>query len=199
MLPRFRYLPVIRQAEATECGHACLAMIAGWHGHQIDLVSLRLHQTASSAGTSLHALALLAEQFALRARALRLEPEGLDRIKLPAILHWDMNHFVVLKLVRRGRAVIHDPARGALTLPIKEVAQHFTGIAMEFEPTEAFKPIRQERRLPLSALFRGAEGLGWQGAQVIALSVFFEALLLLAPWYLQIAVDNVVPSGDAQL
>ena len=199
MLPRFRYLPLIRQAEATECGHACLAMIAGWHGHQIDLVSLRLHQAASSAGTSLHALALLAEQFALRARALRLEPEDLDRIKLPAILHWDMNHFVVLKSVRRGKAVIHDPARGALTLATKEVAQHFTGIAMEFEPTEAFKPIRQERRLPLSALFRGAEGLAWRGVQVILLSMFLEALLLIAPWYLQIAIDSVVPSGDTQL
>ncbi|MFO1079840.1 MAG: peptidase domain-containing ABC transporter [Reyranellaceae bacterium] len=199
MLPRFRYLPMIRQAEATECGHACLAMIAGWHGHQIDLVSLRLHQTASSAGTSLHALALLAEQFALRARALRLEPEDLERIKLPAILHWDMNHFVVLKSVRRGKAVLHDPARGVLTLSVKELGRHFTGIAMEFEPTEAFKPIRQERRLPLGALFRGADALLSQGLQVVLLSLFFEGLLLLAPWYLQIAVDNVIPSGDTDL
>jgi ATP-binding cassette subfamily B protein RaxB len=199
MLPRFRHLPLVRQAEATECGHACLAMIAGWHGHQIDLVSLRLHQAASSAGTSLHALALLAEQFALRARALRLEPEDLQRITLPAILHWDMNHFVVLKSLRRGQALIHDPARGAIDLSLEELAQHFTGVAMEFAPTEAFKPIRQERRLPLSAVFRGAGGLGRPGLQVLLLSVLFEALLLLAPWYLQIAVDDIVPSGDAQL
>ena len=199
MLFNRKHLPMVRQAEATECGHACLAMIAGWHGHQIDLVSLRLYQTASSNGTSLQALAALAEQFALRARALRLEPGDLGRLALPAILHWDMNHFVVLKSVGRRGAVIHDPARGVLRLSLKEVGQHFTGVAMEFSPTEAFKPIRQERRLPLATLFRGAGDLGWRGAQVIALSLFFEALLLLSPWYMQIAVDNVIPSGDTQL
>ena len=90
-------------------------------------------------------------------------------------------------------------ARGVLRLSLKEVGQHFTGVAMEFSPTEAFKPIRQERRLPLATLFRGAGDLGWRGAQVIALSLFFEALLLLSPWYMQIAVDNVIPSGDTQL
>ena len=199
MLFNQKHLPMVRQAEATECGHACLAMIAGWHGHQIDLVSLRLYQTASSNGTSLQALAALAEQFALRARALRLEPGDLGRLALPAILHWDMNHFVVLKSVGRRGVVIHDPARGVLRLSLKEVGQHFTGVAMEFSPTEAFKPIRQERRLPLATLFRGAGDLGWRGAQVIALSLFFEALLLLSPWYMQIAVDNVIPSGDTQL
>ena len=199
MLFQMKHLPMIRQAESTECGHACLAMIAGWHGHQIDLVSLRLHQTASSNGTSLHSLAVLAEQFSLRARALRLEPADLGRVALPAILHWDMNHFVVLKSVDRRGAVIHDPGRGVLRLSLKDMGQHFTGVAMEFQPTEAFKPIRQERRLPLLSLFRGVEGLGRRGAQVIALSLFFEVLLLMAPWYLQIAVDNVIPSGDTQL
>lgn len=196
---RFQYLPMIRQAETTECGHACLAMIAGWHGHQIDLISMRMQHVASSAGTSLHTLALLAEQFSLRARSLRLEPEDLRRIKLPAILHWDMNHFVVLKSVRRGKAVVHDPARGVLVLPMKQLAEHFTGIAMEFEPTASFKPIRQERRLPLAALFRGMQSLVKPMAQILLLSVFFEVLLLLAPWYLQTAVDNVIPSGDTQL
>ncbi|MBS0521602.1 MAG: peptidase domain-containing ABC transporter [Proteobacteria bacterium] len=199
MLPRFRYLPLVRQAEATECGHACLAMIAGWHGHQIDLVSLRLHQAASANGTSLQALAQLAGQFSLRARALRLEPGDLPRLALPAILHWDMNHFVVLKSVSRRAATIHDPARGIVTLSLEELGRHFTGIAMEFSPAEGFRPIRQERRLPLSTLFRGADGLAWRSLQVVLLSLFFEALLLLAPWYLQIAIDNVIPSGDTQL
>ncbi len=141
MLSQFRYLPLVRQAEGTECGHACLAMIAGWFGHQIDLVSLRLYQATSANGSSVHSLAQLAEKFELRARPLQLEPELLDRIKLPAILHWDMNHFVVLKSVARRGAVIHDPARGVLRLSMKEVAQHFTGVAVEFRPTEAFTPI----------------------------------------------------------
>ena len=194
-----RHLPLIRQAETTECGHACLAMIAGWHGHQIDLVSMRLYQSASGNGTSLHSLAMLAEQFSLNARPLRLEPADLGRLKLPAILHWDMNHFVVLKSAGRRGVVVHDPAKGVVRLSLKDVGQHFTGVAMEFSPAESFKPIRQERRLPLTTLFRGADGLGWQAVQVIVLSLFFEALLLLAPWYMQIAVDNVIPSGDTDL
>jgi ATP-binding cassette subfamily B protein RaxB len=199
MLPRYRYLPLVRQAEATECAHACLAMIAGWHGHQIDLVSMRLHHAASANGTSLHTLAVLAEQFSLRARALRLEPGDLARLALPAILHWDMNHFVVLKSVGRRGVTVHDPARGVIKLSLQEVGQHFTGVAMEFSPTESFKPIRQERRLPVWTLFRGAGGLGGQAVQILLLSLFFEIFLLLAPWYLQIAVDNVIPSGDTQL
>src|SRR6516225_7153020 len=85
MLSRFRHLPLVRQAETTECGHACLAMIACWFGHEIDLVSLRLQQSTSSHGSSVHSLAMLAEQFDLRARALRLEPVHLRKVKLPAI------------------------------------------------------------------------------------------------------------------
>jgi ATP-binding cassette subfamily B protein RaxB len=115
MLSRFRHLPLVRQAETTECGHACLTMIACWFGHHIDLVSLRLHQATSGHGASVHALAKLAEQFELRARALRLEPEDLRSVKLPAILHWDMNHFVVLKSIGRRGAVLHDPAQGVLS------------------------------------------------------------------------------------
>jgi ATP-binding cassette subfamily B protein RaxB len=199
MVFNLKHLPTIRQAEATECGHACLAMIAGWHGHQIDLVSLRLQHTASSNGTSLHALATMAEQFHLRARALRLEPEDLGRLALPAILHWEMNHFVVLKSIGRRQATIHDPARGVLKLSLKEVADRFTGVAMEFSPTEAFKPIRQERRLPLLTLFRGADDFGRRAVQVLLLSLVFETLMLVSPWYMQIAVDNVIPSGDTQL
>ena len=147
MLPRYRYLPLVRQAEATECAHACLAMIAGWHGHQIDLVSMRLHHAASANGTSLHTLAVLAEQFSLRARALRLEPGDLARLALPAILHWDMNHFVVLKSVGRRGVTIHDPARGVIKLSLQEVGQHFTGVAMEFSPVNA---AHEEFSTPLS-------------------------------------------------
>ncbi len=199
MFSRFRYLPMVRQAETTECGHACFAMVACWFGHQIDLVSLRLHQATSANGFSVFALTQMAEQFSLRARALRLDPEYLNRIKLPAILHWDMNHFVVLKSIGRRTAVIHDPAKGVLRVRLRELAQHFTGIAVEFTPTEHFQPIRRERRLPLFSLFRGAGEMAWQFAQVILFSLFFEALLLVAPWYMQMAIDNVIPSGDTHL
>lgn len=196
MLARFRYLPIVLQAEATECGHACLAMIATWFGHQIDLVSLRLHQATSGNGSSVYSLTLLAEQLRLKARALRLEPEDLGSLDCPAILHWDMNHFVVLKSVHRKGVTIHDPAQGARHLSMREVGKHFTGVAVEFTPATDFAPIRQQRRLPLASLFHETGDMAWQAAQVLLLSLLFEALLLLSPWYLQIAIDNVIPSGD---
>src|SRR6516165_993136 len=110
-----------------------------------------------------------------------------------------MNHFVVLKSVGRRSIVIHDPARGVLRLSRKQVAEHFTGIAVEFSAAENFKPLRLERRLPLMQLFGSVGGLVQQGVQVIVLSLFMEALLLVAPWYLQIAVDDVIPRGDTRV
>ena len=199
MFSRFRHLPLIRQAESTECGHACLAMVATWFGHRIDLVSLRLSHATSANGLSVHTMAVLAEQIGLRARALRLEPQDLVHLKLPAVLHWDMNHFVVLRSVGRRAAVIHDPARGVLRLTNAQVAEHFTGIAVEFSPAEDFAPIRRERRLPLTHLFSGAGALVPQALQIIALSLFMETLLLVAPWYLQIAIDDVIPRGDSRV
>ncbi len=199
MFSRFRHLPLVRQAEATECGHACLAMVASWFGHRIDLVSLRLSHATSANGLSVHTMAHLAEQIGLKARALRLEPQYLAHLKMPAVLHWDMNHFVVLKSVGRRTFVIHDPARGVLRLSAKQVADHFTGIAVEFSPAEHFTPIRMERRLPLTRLFSGAGGMARQGVQILLLSLFMEALLLVSPWYLQIAIDDVIPRGDTRV
>jgi ATP-binding cassette subfamily B protein RaxB len=118
---------------------------------------------------------------------------------MPAVLHWDMNHFVVLKSVGRRTVVIHDPARGVRRLSIKQMADHFTGIAVEFSEAENFTPQRRERRLPLSQLFSGAGAMVRQGVQIILLSVFMEALLLVSPWYLQIAIDDIIPRGDTRV
>jgi ATP-binding cassette subfamily B protein RaxB len=199
MLSGFRHLPLVRQAEVTECGHACLAMVAAWFGHHVDLVSLRLHHPTSGQGLSAHALITLAGQYRLKGRALRLEPADLGELQLPAVLHWDMDHFVVLKSVGRNFLVIHDPARGVLRLTAENVAAHFTGIAIEFSKAEGFKPVRRERRLPLASVLGDVSAMVPQAVQIIALSVFFEALLLISPWYMQIAIDNVVPSDDLRL
>ena len=199
MFAGFRHLPLVRQAEVTECGHACLAMIAAWFGHRVDLVSLRLHHPTSGQGLSAHSLIALAGQYRLKGRALRLEPDDLGALQLPAVLHWDMDHFVVLKSVGRRYLVIHDPARGVLRLTMENVAAHFTGIAVEFSKAEGFKPVKRERRLPLFSVLGDVGAMTPQALQIIALSVFFEALLLIAPWYMQIAIDNVVPAGDSRL
>src|SRR3982751_4132526 len=103
-------LPVIQQTEAAECGLACLAMVASYHGHQLDLNTLRRSHPVSLNGVTLRALMQVASQMRLLCRPLRYEPTDLDQLRLPAILHWDMSHFVVLKSVARRGIVVHDPA-----------------------------------------------------------------------------------------
>src|SRR5262245_32011505 len=88
--------PLILQTEGAECGLACLAMVASFHGHRIDLASLRQKHAISLQGATLVTLIHIATNLQLDSRPVRLELEHLDKLTLPAILHWDFNHFVVL-------------------------------------------------------------------------------------------------------
>ena len=92
-------LPKILQTEAAECGLACLAMIASYHGHRVDLNTLRRRHPVSLQGATLRGLIQIANQMHLACRPLRFELDDLRRLTLPAIVHWDMNHFVVLKTI----------------------------------------------------------------------------------------------------
>src|SRR5215468_7808087 len=107
-----RRLPLVLQTEATECGLACLAMVAGYHGHRVDLNTMRRRYPVSLKGVTLKALMQLASHLKFATRPLRFELEHLPELQLPAIVHWDMNHFVVLKKVTAKGIVIHDPAFG---------------------------------------------------------------------------------------
>ena len=104
--------PVILQNEAAECALACLAMVAASHGLHTDLATLRQRFSLSLKGATMADLAVMARSLKLQVRAVRAEPEQLDQLPLPAILHWDFNHFVVLVKLRRDEVLIHDPARG---------------------------------------------------------------------------------------
>ena len=130
-----RRLPVFLQTEAAECGLASLGMVASFHGHRIDLAGLRRRFTVSLKGATLAYLIQAAGKLHLAPRPLRLELEELPRLRAPCILHWDLNHFVVLKSADARGAVIHDPAFGVKRLTLAEVSRHFTGIALELTPT----------------------------------------------------------------
>src|SRR5690349_1601779 len=126
-----RRLPMFLQTEAAECGLASLGMVACYHGHRIDLAGLRRRFTVSLKGATLAFLMQVAGHLDLAPRPLKLELEELPRLRMPCILHWDLNHFVVLKEADARGVVIHDPARGPRRLAMAEVSRHFTGIALE--------------------------------------------------------------------
>ena len=125
-------------------------------------------------------------------RGLRLEPEQLKDIKTPCILHWDMDHFVVLKEVEATGVVIHDPAFGVRKLTLEEVVRHFTGIALELIPTDAFKKKQDVAKLALSAFWGRVKGMNRALVQALTLSAALQLIMLASPFYMQLVVDDAV-------
>jgi len=194
-----RRLPSILQTEAAECGLACLAMIASYYGHRIDLNTLRRRHPVSLKGVSLRGLIQIANQMHLACRPVRYELDGLHELRLPAIVHWDMSHFVVLKAVSSKGITIHDPASGPKTYPLAVASKHLTGVALELSPAAGFTPKDEKARLPFRAFWGQIPGMASPLAQVFTLSVILELLAIAAPFYSQLAVDEVVARGDVDL
>jgi ATP-binding cassette subfamily B protein RaxB len=195
----FGRLPIIVQTEAAECSLACLAMISSYHGHRIDLGTLRRRYPVSLKGVTLKSLVKVAKDMHLSCRALRFEMDDVAKLQLPAILHWDMDHFVVLKTVTRSHLVLHDPQSGVRRISLAEAAKHLTGIAIELVPTEHFAPIDERARLKFSTFWQHMRGNSHSLIQILLLSVVLELFVLGGPFYLQLTVDEVIARGDTDL
>jgi ATP-binding cassette, subfamily B, bacterial CvaB/MchF/RaxB len=183
---------MVFQTEAAECGLACLAMVANYYGMMASLPELRRHFAVSLRGTNLSHLLGFASELGLASRALRLELEDLPYLQTPCVLHWDMNHFVVLKKATSKYLWLHDPAVGTRKLSMARASHHFTGVAMELTRTAAFTrrdesdPLRWRDLLgPVTALTRSLR-------QIFLLAVALELLFVLSPLFLQLTVDRVV-------
>lgn len=194
-----RCVPVILQTEATECGLACLAMAASYHGYRSDLASLRRQHSISMKGATLNQLIQIAAQLRFSARPLKVEMEQIDKLAVPAILHWDFNHFVVLTRVRNGQITIHDPARGARQLSLSEASKHFTGVALEIEPTQEFKPQEQRQQIRLAQLIGRLSGAKRALAQILALAAALEVFAIVSPLFMQLVTDQAIVSEDRDL
>ena len=191
-----RLLPVVRQAETAECGLACLAMVASYHGHLIDLVSLRQRFSISSKGSGLSHLLTLASRLQMEGRPLRVDLEYLGEINTPCILHWDMTHFVVLKAVKKTHIVIHDPALGVRKLTFAEASPHFTGVVLELTPTAGFETRNETRKVTVKDLTGRVVGLAKAAGYLFALAVILELVSIVLPFFLQWVVDHVILNGD---
>ncbi len=194
-----RKLPLVLQSEGAECGLACLAMVLGYHGVQTDLAALRQRHAISLKGMTLNTLAQLAERENLGFRALRLELGELKSLRLPAILHWELNHFVVLKEVRGTSAVIHDPAFGERKVSFDEVSKKFTGVALETWPNAGFVPRSEKTSLSLRQLVGQVSGFWPSLTQVLLLSLALEIFALVNPLFLQWIIDHVLVAKDQNL
>jgi ATP-binding cassette subfamily B protein RaxB len=190
---------LVLQSEAAECGLACLAMIARAHHRNESLSELRRRFPVSLSGSTLKSLMNIADAMGFSTRPIRCDLAELGKLALPAILHWDLDHYVVLKKVSRDQILILDPARGERSISLADASRSFTGVALELTPSPAFEPRSTRDRVRLGDLWGRITGLTPFLAQVIALSLLLNGLALLSPLASQIVVDDVLGSGDRQL
>lgn len=194
-----KHVPLILQSEAPECGIACVAMVASYHGHRTDLAAMRMRLAPSMKGVTLQHIASIAQSMNLSPRGVQAPLEVLNKLRLPAILHWDMNHFVVLTRADGRRITVLDPARGKRVLPLTEASRHYTGVAMELTPAEGF--VRQDEREHITAwqLLAAAGGMGGTIGQVMLLSLALEVFAVASPFFVQLVIDRVIVGRDQDL
>jgi ATP-binding cassette subfamily B protein RaxB len=193
---RRRRVPVILQQERSECGLACLAMIAAYFGRCSDLRTLREQCGWSGNGASIEALLRTAGHLQLIARPVRLSIAELPALALPAVLHWRMNHFVVLVRVKKRRFVIHDPATGRRTVDLAELDQSFTGVALETVRGQHFLPHDDSQRMTFATYVGSFRHLYRYLALIFSLSLVTQILALVPSIASQVIIDEVVLGQD---
>ena len=139
-------VPVIMQMEALECGAACLAMVLAYYQKWIPLEQVRFDCGVSRDGSNMKNVFLAAQHYGLEVHGYRMEPDGLKESgTFPCIIHWEFNHFVVLDGFKNGKAVLNDPARGVVQIPMEQFDESFTGLVLTFAPGESFVPSGKRR------------------------------------------------------
>lgn len=196
---RGRRLPSLLQSESTECGLTCIAMMLGYYGNHAPLNDLRQRFPNSAKGMTARRMMEVAASMGVQSRALKLEMTEMRQLQTPCVLHWDLDHFVVLKSAGKSGIVIHDPAIGVRKLSLDQASKHFTGIAVEFSPGPELKQQREFRRVSLRSLAGSVRGLRKSMVQIFGLAWVLEIFALIAPLFMQMVVDQVLADGDRDL
>lgn len=138
-------VPVVMQMAALECGAASLCMIFAYYGKWVPLEIMREECGVSRSGSNAKNLLIAARNYGMNANGYRFEVNEIAQIDFPCIIHWNLVHYVVLCGFRRGNAIINDPGKGTISVPMREFDRSFTGIALLFEPTPAFQTGGKQR------------------------------------------------------
>jgi len=195
--------PLILQSELAECGLASMAMIACYHGHKLDMPAIRNRFSANMKGMDLQQLIDLGDDLGLASRALQCPIDEIHKLATPCILHWDLNHFVVLTQVsgkgKSAKFYLNDPALGKITLTAETFSKHFTGICLELTPTSKFEIKQEQARMKFTQLWSSMSGLKSGLLKLVGLSIVLQLFALMAPYYMQWVVDEVLISFDKPL
>lgn len=195
-----RKTPQIYQSEAAECGLACLAMVAEYWGNKINFTLLRNEMSVSLNGSTLYDLVRMSQRLNLNGRPLHAGVDELRQIRLPCILHWNLNHFVVLTKVAGDRFYINDPAEGRRCIIKENFSVGFTGIVLELIPFDNMNVIiHSTPKLRFKDAFGSPIGLTTSLLKIVTLAFIFELCVLASSFLPQIIIDQVIPSQDINL
>ena len=194
-----RKISMVMQSEASECGIACLTMIANFYGNKLLLREMRNLLPASQQGLSLQEIIQYAHTLGLSSRALKLELEELSQLQTPAILHWNFSHFVVLSKVTNKHIYINDPALGECKLTWSNASKSFTGVALELSPNHNFRKTGKAATLSLWDFAKPIRGIKQHIAFLIALSLLIQVFVLASPFYMQTVIDKVLLTSSQSM
>ena len=190
------HVPVMLQMSALECGSACLAMVLNYYGRKIGISECRVCCDIGRDGITARTIAKAARSFGLRVKAYTFEPTDFKYIRLPAIIHWNFNHFMVVERWTQKRIDVVDPAGGRRRLTVDEFDKGFTGVVLTFEPGVQFKRHRTKTKpswynyLKEMLHMPGATGIL---TQILGVSLLLQVFGLALPIFTKVLVDNVLP------
>ena len=194
---RRKRVPVVLQMTTTQCGAACLTMVLNFYGRATALTAVSEQMDIGRDGATALAIAQAARHYGLRVRAYSGEPQMLAGIPLPAILHWNFSHFVVLERWDKNGAVIVDPAAGRRPVAPAEFDRSFTGVLLTLEPDSTFQRQRATRsktiwQAQIQRLLI-ASGAWRAGVKALVATVAVQIAAMAFPWLTKVLVDQVVP------
>lgn len=192
-------LPLIMHDKKGGSGLACLAMVAGYYGHQMSLLSLQQKFVQLANGAKMVDLMEFSQQLALSCRPLSIKPQGLKNLCCPCILQWNLAHFVVLKSVNSRYVVLHDPLEGIKRLSIEQLWTHFSGAVLELSPTADFTVQGHKPKLKFSNFWSKIVGLKRSLSLIFTLSTLLQIFLLASPYFIQLVIDDVILTADYSL
>ena len=189
-------VPVVMQLEALECGAASLCMILAYYNKWIPLEQVREDCGVSRDGSNARNVLKAARFYGLDAKGYRYEPDTLKTNgKFPCIIHWNFNHFVVLDGFKNGKAYLNDPAKGNYSVPMETFDESFTGICLQFEPTDAFVPSGKPKSM-LSFAAKRLKGTGVAIAFTVLTGIVAAVMGFVQPAFSRIFLDHLLTGKD---